>query len=61
MAHKEDIFTIVELENIRRIIGTHPTPEGVASPQGQTKLNLIHKITNILAVKKTDEAVKNKK
>lgn len=33
-----------ELQNLIAIISTHPTPEGVGSPQGQVKLSLINKI-----------------
>ncbi len=40
-------FTMVDLDNIIFIISTHPTPEGVGSPQGQTKMILVNKCREI--------------
>jgi hypothetical protein len=41
-------FSQVELQNLLALISTHPTPEGVGSPQGQVKIQLVNKLSKML-------------
>lgn len=44
-----------ELSNLIYIVSTHPTPEGVGSPAGITKLELINKLREMLKNASTEE------
>lgn len=37
-----------ELYNLIQIVGSHPTPQGVASQKGQIKIALIGKLSKML-------------
>jgi len=48
MAEDKVKLTENEIKNLIAIIGTHPTPTGVTSQEGQLKVDLINKLQLML-------------
>jgi hypothetical protein len=48
-----------EIQNLIAIVATHPTPQGVGSPEGEVKTQLIIKLkTMLIEMNKSEEEVK---
>ncbi|MBI5954457.1 MAG: hypothetical protein HY865_22600 [Chloroflexi bacterium] len=55
------MFTKTELQNLIAIVSTHPTPEGVGSPEGQVKVQLISKLSRMVVGFDKTEKIKEVK